>query len=87
MKELQSFMPQSMIYLYLESSYNHTELSCSHLLPLPKLLQPTIYFYHFFILVVPRYSNKLSTEGGLHKIEMLLQKQKRLDVPSLSKLP
>jgi hypothetical protein len=30
----------------------------------------------YFILEAEIYSNSLTTEGGLHKVEMLLQKQK-----------
>jgi hypothetical protein len=36
----------------------------------------TNYLIFSFLSVVSRYSNKLITEGGLEKIEMLLQKQK-----------
>jgi hypothetical protein len=41
-------------------------LSCSYLLPLPKLLQPTISFSpSHYILISPRYSNDTYTEGIL----------------------
>jgi hypothetical protein len=38
-------------------------------------LQPTISL--FSLLIVPRHYKKLTTEGGLQKVEMLLQKRKQ----------
>jgi hypothetical protein len=51
-------------------------LSFNHLLLLPKLLA-TNYFSFSFLSIVPRYYKKLTTDGGLQKVEMLLQKQKQ----------